>query len=140
MIHADLRHHGLSTCRAFSPQIVTYGEPIDFKTCQSTVPIDIDESCLSAASLDLIETFKYRFPDMDPQTIFRVVQKASDMFRDSYSRSDSPTPSDSSLSTVPDSESTPATHGYNSFDYIGISFILGIRAENRRRRAPGNDC
>ena len=62
----------------------------------------IDKRTMSAVSKDLLEGLKFRFPDMDHDTIVRVVQKASDYFRDANTENNTPTPSDTSESTAPD--------------------------------------
>ncbi len=60
----------------------------------SETGFDVDEAALAAATLDLIDTFRYRFPDMEHRVITRVVQEAASIiFSDSSGRSNSPTPS-----------------------------------------------
>lgn len=72
--------------RSPSPRIQWCGESTVDKLHPSVVPIDVDDAILSEATADLIETFKSQFPDMDPQTISKVVQNASDVFKHSNAK------------------------------------------------------
>jgi serine/threonine protein kinase len=52
----------------------------------------IDEECFSKAKLDLTEALRRRYPKMDSPAIKQVIQKASDIFRDSQAKPDHPDP------------------------------------------------
>jgi hypothetical protein len=86
--------------RSFAPLRYMWTSEVDRE--KDRVRAGIDESIMSAVSKDLLDGFKSRFPDMDHNTIIRVVQKASDYFRDTSTRHDTPAPSDASDSTAPD--------------------------------------
>lgn len=89
----DMVDDDLKVQLSLTSRVDRYDDPETPNHEYSSAPIGVDEYCLSEASSDLIETFKYRFPEMDPQIIERVVQNASDIiFRGSNTGSCSPCP------------------------------------------------